>query len=1216
MQTRIKVFSEEAVMHNAYRSAKAGEGMDLSVKRWKTRRLFSLWQGCLLSGILLICGTGFAQLSTASLSGVVRDSSGAVVPNTKVVLRNVATSVENTTSTNGVGAYLFADITPGRFTVKVSAPGFAEQQVPEFALTVGQAATIDFALIVGSQSTVVTVQGVTPQLEASTANLGTVIGTQQVNDLPLNGRDFTQLLTLTPGMSAVNNGQGGPGQGSYATPEPNNQNSTIPSVNGQGNRSDYFFTDGLSNFGAFHSVYAVPPIIDEIQEFKVVSHADSAEYGGVTGGVVNVATKSGTNDFHGSAFEYFRNAAMDAHQAFTGPAAPSFNQNEFGGVAGGPVLLPKLYNGRRYKTFVFGSYQGFRFSQTEANEIKVPTAAQLSGDESDWQTQIFNPFTTAPDPLHPGEFTRQSYPGNQIPKGTAPGDVNAAMVAWANFVYPAAGPAVDAFGHNATDSTPTTQTINQWTARIDQTIGKNDSVWFRYSYDTSVLSEPASGGVPGLVNSVVVPNRNYGGSYVHVFSPSLVLQVLFGRTTVGDNAIQEFTKSTQAIISQIGFSPSFAGDFTAAPGRNFLPTLGIAGGGVGGSGAYASPGENYALHPDVPNANQYSGVLTKTLGRNTISIGGGFITNKFYSPITTDAITYQGEQTGNPENSAQPGDPLASFLVNLPASADRRNVVTETRPGGVMSEFFQDSLRATSKLTINWGLRYDVTYFPPVGTDKQIGIDGGPETGDVDFNNGTYIVQKLPPLCSARGYAPCIPANPLDDSGPGNLPANVVVSPNGKIYHNVYNNVGPHLGFALKVKERTVVRGAVGIVYDNWAGVLQLAQNVDGLWPDIGQQEPTNLNSPAELSSGTVVTSQNPLASSGSGSFVPAPTPFSQQGFEYDPNMKNPYSEQWNFGVQQLLSASTTLTVDYVGSSTHRLDVGGIYGGALTPSPTNAQTKDQFGNPVGWTTSPFPYIAPTFYDRSTGRGNYNALQASLERRYNNGLAYGVAYTWSKSMDVGGDGYFGVEGGVPQNAYDPGQYDRSVSGLDLKQVLAVNTLYAIPVGKGKRFSTGSGVLDYIVGNWQINNIFQAHSGSPLTPMVGGDVSNTGSLGFYNYEHANVVPGVSPNLSHRSAAKWFNPAAFSIPLFGTYGDAGRNTLRGPAFWVLDSSVFRQFPVGEGRQFEFRAEAFNLANHVNLGLPDGTITDSTVGVISGTAYGNTFLNRQLQIAVKFVF
>ena len=289
-------------MYKASRSAKV-RIVKSSVECWKACRVFAFWQACLLGGILLLPGTGFAQLSTASLSGAVRDSSGAVVPKCRVVLNNVATAVEHTTTTNDAGAYLFLNIIPGRYVVSAAAQGFAEQRVPEFTLTVGQAATIDFALGVGSQTTEVTVHGVTPQLETSSANLGNAVETKQVNDLPLNGRDFTHLLTLTAGISPVNNGQGGPSGGQYATPEPINQASVIPSVNGQGNRSNYFFTDGLSNFGAFHSVYAVPPIIDEVQEFKVVSHTDSAEYGSVAGGVVNVVTKSGTNQLHGSVFE-------------------------------------------------------------------------------------------------------------------------------------------------------------------------------------------------------------------------------------------------------------------------------------------------------------------------------------------------------------------------------------------------------------------------------------------------------------------------------------------------------------------------------------------------------------------------------------------------------------------------------------------------------------------------------------------------------------------------------------------------------------------------------------------------------------------------------------------------------------------------------------------------------------------------------------------------
>jgi hypothetical protein len=1167
-------------MYKASRSAKVRD-MKFSVERWKTCSVFTLWQVCLLSGILLLSGKGFAQLSTASLTGAVRDSSGAVVPSAKIVLTNVATGVENTTTSNGAGVYLFLAISPGGYMVQASAPGFAEQKVPEFILTVGQAATIDFALTVGSQNTVVTVQGATPELETSSANLGEVIGTKQVNDLPLNGRDFTQLLTLTPGISPVNNGQGGPGGGQYATPEPINQASVIPSVNGQGNRSDYFFTDGLSNFGSFHSVYAVPPIIDEIQEFKVVSHTDSAEYGSVTGGVINVVTKSGTNNLHGTAFEYDRNDIFDAQSYFLPPGTPKtpYKENEFGGTVGGPVWLGKLYNGRN-KTFFFGAYQGFRFSQTSNAPRKVPTAAELAGDESAWPTQIYNPFSTRPDPANPGQYIRDPFPGNQIPSSL----VSSSMQAYASFVFPAAGPAFDANGDNVLDTTPETQTINQWTVRIDQKVGANDSAFFRYSRDTSV--ESSSGGLPGIPNVNQNPNRNYGGSYVHVFNPSLILQVEFGRTLAGANASAFFTKGSASVISQVGFSPTFAGGYTAIGGtKSLLPQLAING--------YSSATENVSNHPDVPNSNQYSGVLTKIWGNHEIHIGGGFISNKFLAPIALSNLTYAAQETADtsPLDTVNNGDPVASFLLNTPDSAQRRNENSETRPGGVMSEFVQDSWRATNKLTINLGLRYDLTLNPPYGTSKQIGQNGGPETGDIDFNNGTYIVQWLPPLCSVRGFAPCIP-------GTGALPPNVVVSPNKKILHNTDLNVGPHFGFAYKATDRTVVHGAFGIVFDNWSGVLQDAQNIAGLWPDTGQQQAVNLNQPSTSSATPKITSQDPFASAGN-SFFPSPTPFNQVGFEYDPNLKNPYSEQWNFGAQQLLSTSTTLTVNYVGSSSHRLDIGGMYNTALTPGPGDPQSR-----------ALYPYIAATYYDRSTGSGNYNGLQVSLDRRYNNGLTYGVAYTWSKSIDVGGDGYYGVEGGAPQDPYHPARYDRSVSGLDLKHILSVNTLYDIPVGKGKRFSTRNGALDYALGGWQINNLFQTHSGTSFTPSISSDIANIGQ-GFLTTEHLNKVG--SAGLSHKSVAEWFNTADYAAPALYTFGTAGRNSILGPAFWNLDTSLFRLFPVGEGRQFEFRAEAFNLFNHVNLGQPQSDINSgSAFGTINSTANSA----RQLQLAAKFIF
>ena len=360
-----------------------------------------------------------------------------------------------------------------------------------FSLAVNQIATINFRLKVGKQTAEVTVQANSAVLNVTSANLGTVISTRQVNDLPLNGRNFTQLLELTPGAAPVNVGQNAAG-GFAATAVSIGSSFVMPAVNGQTGRSNFFLTDGMTNYGTFLSTYAVPPIIDAIQEFKIVSHTDSAEFGSVLGGVINVVTKSGTNHFDGSAWEFVRNTAFDARSYFlpkTSPKTP-YHQNQFGASIGGPVWIPKIYNGTG-KTFFFGAYQGFRYSQSSDTLLKVPTAAQLSGNLSDWPTQIYNPFTTRPDPANPGEYIRDPFPGNQIPSSL----IDPRMVAWANFVFPQTGPALDAAGDNVLSTNPIIQNQDQFDIRLDRKIGANDSAFFRYSFFDS--NEPSSGGMPG-----------------------------------------------------------------------------------------------------------------------------------------------------------------------------------------------------------------------------------------------------------------------------------------------------------------------------------------------------------------------------------------------------------------------------------------------------------------------------------------------------------------------------------------------------------------------------------------------------------------------------------------------------------------------------------------------------------------------------------------------
>jgi hypothetical protein len=1137
--------------------------------------------GLLLVLTLLLPSGSFAQLSTASVSGIIRDPSGAVIPKATVVLRNVDTSVENTTVSNGSGAYALLNITPGNYTLKAAAAGFSGAEVPVFTLTVSQIAAIDFSLKVGVQSAEVTVQAATPQLDVSSANLGTVIASQQVNDLPLNGRNFTQLLALTPGVSTANTGQNaGGGLSSYIV----GSSVLIPVINGQTSRSNYFLIDGMDANETYYNDYTVPPIIDAIQEFKIVSHTDSAEFGSVLGGVVNVVTKSGTNDLHGSAWEFARNTIFDARTFFLPKdiAKTPYSQNQFGGSIGGPVRIPKLYNGKD-KTFFFGAYQGFRFSETSNALLKVPTAAQLAGDESSWPTQIYNPYSTRPDPANPGEYIRDPFPGNQIP----PSLVDPRLTAYAGFIFPAAGPVLDAAGDNGIDTTPNTQTQNEFTVRADQKIGANDSAYFRYSFINSTSS--SSAGLPGLVHTGATPARAWGGSYVHVFSPSLVLQGQFSRTTQVFDNINLWTKSTASIFSEVGFAAAFAGDLSGAGGRSLIPAPGIVG--------YSSAGEFYETIPKTTDAYQESASLTKTVGHHLLKFGGGFTSMAQAVNATYLFLGFSGQQTAdtNPLDSVNSGDPAASFVLNAPNSGLRRNSIEGERTGGVMSVFAQDSWKASDRLTLNFGLRYDITFIPPFGLPSETG-QGGISAGDMDFTNGTYIVQHPPGACSVVGQAPCIPGN-------GTLPANVVVDPRGKIAYNTYSNWGPRVGFAFRADQKTVFRGAFGIVYDNWAATIQQSQNIGGTWPNLGQASASNLNQPTTASPTPTVQAQDPFGN-GTSSLFPAATPFNQVGFFFDPHEKNPLSKQWNVGVEHALSQAATLTLNYVGSASSRLSVGSYYNTALTPGPGDPQSR-----------ALYTYIAPTFYSRSVGSSNYNALQFSLDQRYTNGLAYQVAYTWSKSINVGGDGYFGVEGTVSQDPYNLAAYGgRSVAGNDLTNILSVNLLYQVPVGKGKRFSTGNGVLDYILGNWQANNIFSAHSGIPFMPQISSDIANTGNYsGAGNeYETADLV-GNPNSIAHRGAAEWFNTAAYAVPPLYTYGTTPRNSLRGPGYWDLDGSLFRQFPIGENRRFEFRAEAFNLLNNVDLGQP---VYDLNAGPAFGTIDTTANTARELQLGLKFIF
>ncbi len=1106
---------------------------------------------------LCLIGSAVAQTSSASINGTVKDSSGSSIPGAALVLRNVGTNVELKTTSNDLGVFTFLNVNPGSFTLDTSKVGFRTSRLSQLTLAVNQTATLDQILEVGSVEQSVNVEAVGAEVQASTSELGAVVSRTQVVDLPLNGRNFTQLLSLTPGVAPVsvsqNSGSGfaHPGIGAFI----------FPSINGQTNRSNFWTLDGITNQGLTLSTPAVNPIIDDVEEFKVQSHNDQAEFGGVLGGVINVATRGGTNQLHGSLWEYLRNNKADARNTFQ-PGVTPFRQNQFGVSVGGPVWIPKLFNGKN-TTFWHGSYQGWRFRRANNSFFRVPTEANYNGDLSDETRQIYDPSTTRANPNGTG-FIRDPFPGNRIPLSR----INAGNLLYARTTFPAAGALITA-DRNAIDPTPLAQNSDEYSARIDRVLGPKDNMFFRLS--ASNLDQTSSGGRPILPSFRSFEALNIGTSWVHTFGPSTVLQVMFGRITNVDNSGQLFKGLPSSFITGVGYTPAFTQYLDS---QTLVPGLSI--------DSWTGAGESVSLNRPS-DVWQYKSGLTKIIGSHSIKVGGEWNNMDFYGSPRTGSATYRAFQTSNPQNPGSTGSQLASFLLDVPDAATFRNRATTVRRGGVMGFYAQDQWKVSAKLTFNYGLRYDRTFIPALGETGNENIF----TGSYDMQRGVYIIQQQPGSCDDLKKAPCIPG--------GKLPDHVEVSPTAKIYHDSTDNWQPRIGLAYRLDAKTAIRASFGMFFDNYAAVVQTAQNYSAQWPSVGEQLQENLNNPTAARPTPSVTGKNPF---GSGA-LPAATPFNQVQWYMDPYAKNPYSLQWNLGIQHQITGNTVVSVNYVGSGSRRLDIGGFYNVATTPGPGDATARQ-----------PFPYIRPSYYDRSWGRGNYNSLQFLLDRKFRSGFAYMVNYTYSKSIDIGCSGWYGVEGCSIQNPYKFNS-DRSVSGFDLTHVFTTNFNYTLPLGTGQKYQTGNKVLDYVVGPWQVNGILLLRSGTPYSLVVSGDLANTGNAG--TYLRANLLG--NPKRSDPTTGQWFDVSKVAAPAPFTFGNSGRNILRTDGFKNLDFSVFRQFkiPGGEASHLEFKVESFNLANHAVYGTPGNNFSSlSTFGKVTGTANQA----RQMQFGLKLVF
>jgi outer membrane receptor protein involved in Fe transport len=1121
----------------------------------------------------LLAGRAMAQLDTAVISGTVRDPSGALIPGATIQIHNQDTGLVRTTTTNGSGTYQMGEIPPGVYTIEAQAQGFSASRQENATLALSQALVFNFALKVGTATSTVEVATSAVNLDTASASLGITIPAEIVTELPLNGNNYTQELLLMPGVNGVNHDQTGGRTNSVGA-------TTYPSVNGATNRSNTYYLDGVNNNEAISGSQVITPISADIQQMIAVTHADASAFGGALGGVINVVTKSGTNDLHGSAWEYWQSARFfNAANAIT-KTLSDMHQHQFGVSIGGPVVIPHLYHGRN-KTFFYGSYEGYRQTTGSVQQALVPTTAQLGQAVSancpagsyDFSADLArSPAVTIYNPYTGQAFSNDCIPGNLV---------DTKMVNLITTLYPVVGPNAPSLNSgtaNYQSTVPGTHKSDQYDLRGDEYLTKRDQVWAHFLHQNNPITSHSA--IPGLSSITGYTARNVGAQWNHTFSPHSLLTVGFGQSIGNQEPTTMYSGNVDAIDAAAGFSSGISCGITykIRPSGCMLPQL--------GETNYIGGGENQGAPNYVSVTWEYTANYQQQIGKHSISVGFNLDTNN--QGKATSAYTNIGFGQNPTSNGVSGGDALASMLLSLPSSATRLNEQNQEHGGYEQGYYVQDQWKVRDNLTINYGLRYDLTLIPIISNAQF-----GPYYDIFDYYNGTDIIESLPPACSATVFAPCIPG--------GVLPANVVVSSTpGKFFLPDKKDWEPRFGLSWQVYPSLVFHAGYGRVFDNWAAVDQTAQNVDG-WLAKSIDSVANLNQiqqGTKLTPGATTTAENPLV--GFVGNYPSATPFtgSAGSFNTPPQFTAPHSDQWTVGIQQKFGAEGVWTINYVGSRGGNVDLGMIANTALPgPGPIAPRT-------------PFPYMGQSHFDVPLNVSDYNALQTSFQGRdKKTGLSYIISYTWAHSIDIGADDWYGNGTGSIEHPYDL-RLDRSNSGFDEKYVFTTGWTWTVPVGKGGSLTTGSKAVDYAVGNWKLNGIVSFDCGAPYNLSVGGDIGNTGNTS--TYERPNLVG--NPNLANPTRSEWFNTAAFAAPPQYTLGTLGRNYMFAPGYRQFDTSLFRNFPFfHEKSTFMIRADAFNVLNHPIEGTPGSTLTNTTTfGKITGQ--GNS--PRQLQLSAKITF
>jgi hypothetical protein len=967
----------------------------------------------------------------------------------------------------------------------------------------------------------------------------------KIVDLPLNGRFFTRLAVLTAGTAPTAPGARDERTGGF-------------SANGVRPYQNNYLLDGIDNNSLSEDLtneasFVVGPSPDAIQEFRVQTNSMSAEFGRSGGAVLNVTIKAGTNEFHGSVFEFLRNSKLDAKNFFDAPTGPTppFKENQFGAAVGGPLLLPG-YSGKN-RTFFFADYQGTRIRTAHTFLATLAPLPWRSGDFSGF-VPVLDPDSTM---ILNGQVVRQPFANNKIPLASfdsaslnlitlmpspnVPGSVSLKGVA-NNYLSNPVEP-------NDTD---------QGDLRIDHRISERDSMFARFSMSDQTLTPPAS--IPPPLSGAAFSSGDWTNNTrqgvfeeTHIFSPHVINEFRAGYTRLRTERLQFNANDNLSAKAGIPGIP-----FTT--GNGGLPRFAVSGLTNFGSATFQPTAEFENVYHFIENVSLIKGRHTMKLGVEWKPIVNFSI---LQPPESRGRFTYNGNFTRDAQDRNNSGLGFADFALGRSSNALISSFINDTfqQPGYFF--YVQDDFKATSKLTLNLGIRYEYISQPLERRDAEATYNIA--TGALDIPKG-----RNDPLPSS--FFPEVTVN-------RNAPRQLV--PQDR------NNFAPRVGFAYQLTKKTVLRSGYGIFYSSYeAGPLSI--------PNMGNNPPFYIeaNYPAVSFS-----TPNPLVNRLSKG-LPANVfinPSAPSLFSLDPNFRDPYVQHWNFGVQQDLGFNTVWEISYAGSAGKKLYE---FRNANQPLPTSDPNADVDPR------RPRPFLGNDLtYWCSCGSSTYHSMQTKVEKRFSNNLSFLGAYTFGKSIDEQSQASLSFNNSSGVRSEYNYRWEKARSDFDQAQRFVVSYTYDVPFGNNLK-----GVAQSLIGGWQFMGIHSFTTGTPNTIHAGTDFSNAGGDA-----RPNAVVGVSTTPpGGRSQQEWFNPAAYTNPTQqGVFGNVGRNTLSGPGNISVDLSIFKNFPLKERTKIQFRSEFFNLINHPNFSGLSTTFDSPNAGQLTSAA-----ASRQIQFALKLLF